>query len=79
MFAGKIDVSSTFPNYYKSLSRRLYKVLENIGASTYERDARIRVMTTSEIMHSMSKARFHVEVNTHISIRNTQILHCALR
>ena len=55
MFAGKIDVSSTFPNYYKSLSRRLYKVLENIGASTYERDARIRVMTTSEIMHSMSK------------------------
>ena len=25
------------------------------------------------------KARFHVEVSTRISIRNTQILHCALR
>ena len=54
VFAGKIDVSSTFPNYYKSLSRGLYKILENIGASTSERDARIRVMTTSEIMHSIS-------------------------
>ena len=26
-----------------------------------------------------SKARFHVEVSTRIGIRNTQILHCALR
>ena len=27
----------------------------------------------------LTKAWFHVEVSTRISIRNTQILHCALR
>ena len=30
-------------------------------------------------MMSETKGRFHVEVSTRISIRNTQILHCALR
>ena len=47
---GEFDIRSEFPAYYKSLSRRLYKVLDDVGASTVVRDTTVKVMTTEEIV-----------------------------
>ena len=53
MLTAKEDISSELPEFYKFLSRRLYKILEEIGASTGVRDLKVKTCTTEEILRSM--------------------------
>ena len=52
MLTGKVDITSKFPKSYRPLSRRLYRVLEDIGVCTSARDMMIKTMTIREILLS---------------------------
>ena len=54
IISGKEDLASGFSVYTEQLSRRLYKVLESIGASTEMRDSRCQAATSNEILLTMS-------------------------
>lgn len=49
----EFDIRSEFPAYYKSLSRRLYEVLDILGASTVVRDMRVKMVTTGELVSAI--------------------------
>ena len=53
ILTGGLDICAEFPPYYKSLSRRLYKVLDDVGASTVVRDNNVKMMTTQENIYSV--------------------------
>ena len=54
---GKFDITKELPEYTQFVSRHLYRLLEEIGASTALRDVRMKTCITNEIHFSVSHSR----------------------
>ena len=57
--------------YTEQLSRRLYKVLESIGASTEMRDSRCQAATSNEILLTMQYSNIYGYCSSNASVRRS--------